>query len=167
MTLGDLSFIKTYLSEFTGVCPPPCVMIFDADDVATIVDHCNHFTQPQAETAFPFQYHLPQLRWGTPQYHLPQLRCGSRCHRSTGILMFFSEKLIRAISCNANGIPLGHQLFQIAMEAVGGLVSSAVAAMMFQRASVDVCTCVRRTHAMLDGLQANMGHSEHRFIFNP
>ena len=62
MTLGDLSFIKTYLSEFTGVCPPPCVMIFDADDVTTIVDHCNHFTQPQAETAFPFQYQLAQLR---------------------------------------------------------------------------------------------------------
>ena len=92
MTLGDLSFIKTYLSEFTGVCPPPCVMIFDADDVTTIVDHCNHFTQPQAETAFPFQYHLPQLRWRTPQYHLPQLRCGSRCRRSTGILMFFFGK---------------------------------------------------------------------------
>ena len=166
MTLGDLSFIKTYLSEFTGVCPPPCVMIFDADDVTTIVDHCNHFTQTQAETAFPFQYHLPQLRWRTPQYHLPQLRCGSRCRRSTGILMF-SEKLIRAISCNANGIPLGHQLFRIAMEALGGLVSSAVAAMMFQRASVDVCTCVHRTHAMLDGLQANMGQWYHRFIFNP
>ena len=40
--------------------------------------------------------------------------------------MLFSEKLIRAISCNANGIPLGHQLFRIAMAAVGGLVSSAV-----------------------------------------
>ena len=79
----------------------------------------------------------------------------------------FSEKLIRAISCNANGIPLGHQLFRIAMEAVGGLVSSAVAAMMFQRASVDVCTCVHGTHAMLDGLQANMGQWDHRVIFNP
>ena len=71
--------------------------------------------------------------------------------------VFLSEKLVRAISCNANGIPLGHQLFRIAMEALGGLVSSAVAAMMFQRASVDVCTCVHRTHAMLDGLQAHMG----------
>ena len=37
-------------------------MIFDADDVTTIVDHCNHFTQPQAEAAFPFQYQLAQLR---------------------------------------------------------------------------------------------------------
>ena len=79
----------------------------------------------------------------------------------------FPEKLIRAISCNANGIPLGDQLLRIAVEAVGGLVSSAVAAMMFQRASVDVCTCLRGTHAMLDGLQANMGQWDHRFIFNP
>ena len=79
----------------------------------------------------------------------------------------FSEKLIRAISCNANGIPLGHQLFRIAMEALGGLVSSAVAAMMFQRASVDVCTCAHATHAMLDGLHPNMALSDHRFIFNP
>ena len=78
----------------------------------------------------------------------------------------FSEKLIRAISCNANGIPLGHQLFRIEVKALGVLVSSAVAA-MFQRASVDVCTCVHRTHAMLDGLQANMVYGDHRFIFNP
>ena len=53
-----------------------------------------------------------------------------------------SGKLIRANSCNANGIPLCRQLFRRAMAAVGGLVSSAVAAMLFQRASVDVRTCV-------------------------
>ena len=82
-------------------------------------------------------------------------------------MFFFSEKLIRAISCNANGIPLGVQLFRIQMEALGGLVSTAVAAMVFQRASTDVCACVRATHAMLDGLQANMGQWYHRFIFNP
>ena len=73
------------------------------------------------------------------------------------MFFFVPDKLIRAISCNANGIPLGHQLFRIAMEALGGFVSSAVAAMMFQRASVGVCACVHRTHAMFDGLQANMG----------
>ena len=78
-----------------------------------------------------------------------------------------SGKLIRASSCNANGTPLGVQLFRIQMEALGGLVSSAVAAMMLQRASVDVCTCVHGTHAMLDGKQANMGSWDHRFIFNP
>ena len=89
------------------------------------------------------------------------------CGRKASSDVFFPEKLIRAISCNANGIPLGHQLFRIAMEALGGLVSSAVAAMMFQRASTDVCTCVHATHAMLDGLQANMGQWYHRFIFNP
>ena len=82
-------------------------------------------------------------------------------------LMLFSEKLIQAISCSANGIPLGHQLLRIAMDAVGGLASSAVAEMMFQRASVDVCTCVHRTHALLDGLQVSMGQWDHRFIFNP
>ena len=81
--------------------------------------------------------------------------------------VFFSEKLIQAISCSANGIPLGHQLLRIAMEAVGGLASSAVAEMMFRRAAVGVCTCVHRTHAMLDGLQVNMGPWDHRFIFNP
>ena len=82
-------------------------------------------------------------------------------------VFFFSGKLIQAISCSANGISLGHHLFRIAMEAVGGLASSAVAEMMFQRASVDVCTCVHRTHALLDGLQVDMGQRDHRFICNP
>ena len=43
-----------------------------------------------------------------------------------GLIWCFPGNLIRVISCNANGIPLGHQLFRIAVEAVGGLVSSAV-----------------------------------------
>ena len=71
-------------------------------------------------------------------------------------LMLFSEKLIQAISCSANGIPLGHQLLRIAMDAVGGLASSAVAEMMFQRVAVDAYTCVQRIHALLDGRRVNM-----------
>ena len=72
-------------------------------------------------------------------------------------LLRFTEKLIQAISCSANGIPLGHQLLRIAVDALGGLAASAVAEMMLQRASVDVCICVHRAHALLDGLQVSMG----------